>query len=102
MQIHELDLIVPHFTQKVLENPDRELLAGAAPIAEAERGEPGIVADRQWLAVGYAEDSAEPLSVRPAFRPSATLNVVMSKGHRAKPICWHLASSIWALVGTWL
>jgi hypothetical protein len=36
------------------------LLAGAASIAEAKRGEPSIVDDRQGLAVDNPKDSAEP------------------------------------------
>src|SRR4029077_3405277 len=84
MQIHELDLVVPHFTQKVLENLDRELLAGAAPIAEAERGEPGIVADRQWLAVGYAEDSAEPAIGQARLSPIGDIECGNVKGASGK------------------
>jgi hypothetical protein len=100
MQIHELDLVIPHFAQEVLEHLDRQLLAWAAPIAEAERCEPGVVTDRQRLTVGNAKDGAEPAIGQAALRPSATLKVVISKGHRARPICLHLASSIWSLVGT--
>src|SRR5271166_536299 len=43
VEIDELDLVVPHLAQKVFEHLDRELLARAAPIAETEWGESGVV-----------------------------------------------------------
>ena len=60
VEFHELDPISPNLAQKVLEDLNSELLAGATPVSEPERGKSRIIADRQWLAVDDAEDGAEP------------------------------------------
>ena len=46
IELHKLDLVLPHLPEEVLEHLDRELLSWAASIAKAERGEPRIVDDR--------------------------------------------------------
>ena len=84
MKVHELNLIVPHFAQKVLEHLDRELLAWAASIAETERGEPSIVTDGQWLAIGNAEDGAEPAIGETGFTPVGDIECGDVKGASGK------------------
>src|SRR4029077_9845685 len=59
IQTAEGYLVAPDLAQEVLEYLDGKLLAGTAAIAEAERREPGVVADRQRLAVRHAEHRAE-------------------------------------------
>jgi hypothetical protein len=60
VQFYELDLVLPDLAQEVLKHLDRELFSRAPSIAEAERGVPGIIGDRQGLAVDLSEDGAEP------------------------------------------
>ena len=67
------DLVPPHLAQEVLEDLDRQLLTRAAPIAEAEGREAGVVADRHRLAVGDAEDRAEAAVGQPGLAPVADL-----------------------------
>ena len=88
MKSVEDDLVARHFSEKVREHIDGHLLAGAAPIAEAERGaEASIVADRSF---GFPSDTAntvpKPLLVMLVLRPSLTGSVVMSNGQRGSPI----------------
>ena len=59
VEIVEDDLVARHFAEKIREHVDRHLLAGAAPIAEAERREAGVVADRRRLPVRHREHGAE-------------------------------------------
>src|SRR4029077_20529804 len=59
IQTAEGYLVAPDLAQEVLEHLDGKLLAGAATIAEAERREPGVIADRQRLAINHAEHRAE-------------------------------------------
>src|SRR5580693_7444025 len=47
----EDDLVAPYLAEKIRKHVDRQLLAGATPIAEAEGRESGIVADRRRLPV---------------------------------------------------
>jgi hypothetical protein len=54
VQFLELDPALPNLPQEILEDLDRELLTGAAAIAEAEGGESCMVADGQSLAVDNA------------------------------------------------
>src|ERR1700674_2175782 len=84
VEIDELDLVVPHLAQKVLEYLDRELLAWAAPIAEAERRKSGIVTDRQWLAVGDAKDGAEPAIGQACLPPVGDIECRNVKGASGK------------------
>ena len=100
VELHELNLVLPHLAQEIFEHLARELFPRTAPIAEAERGEPCVVGDRQGLAVSDAEDGAEAAVGQARLPAVGDIEVVMSKGQRAKPICLHLASSIWSLVGT--
>ena len=59
MESVEDDLVARHFSEKVREHIDGHLLAGAAPIAEAEGREACVVADRCGLSVRYRKYSAE-------------------------------------------
>src|SRR5262245_29431371 len=52
----ELNFALPHLPQEILNKIDRDLLAGAAAISEAERRKAGIVADRQRPAFDNAVD----------------------------------------------
>jgi hypothetical protein len=101
VQAAEGDLVTPDLAQEICEYIDGQLLAGAAPIAEAEWCEAGMVADRQRLAVDDAEYTVpNALLAMAALRPSLTFSVVRSNGDLGKPICLLFASSTWALVGT--
>src|SRR3984885_8120010 len=59
VEIVEDDLVTRHFAEKVGEHVDRHLLTGAAPIAEAERREAGVIADGRRRPTGHREHSAE-------------------------------------------
>src|ERR1700733_2407774 len=59
VEIVEDDLVTRHFAEKVREHVDRHLLAWAASIAEAERREAGVVANRIRLPVGHREHGAK-------------------------------------------
>ena len=100
VELVELDLALPNLPQEILEDLDRQLLAGAAAIAEAERREARIVANRQRLAVDDAIDGAEAAIVDRGLAAVLSRRTLFARsGHLAKPICSHLASSIWWLVG---
>ena len=96
----EDDLVARHFSEKVREHVDGHLLAGAAPIAEAERREACIVADRCGLSVRYREYSAEAAVGDAGLAPIANGKRRNIEGQRGSPICLHFASSTSALVGT--
>jgi hypothetical protein len=53
LRFAEDDLVAPHLAEEIPEHVDRQLLAGAAPIAEAEWREPGVIADRIGLSVRH-------------------------------------------------
>ena len=55
MQTAEGYLVAPDLAQEILEHLDGELLTRAAAIPETEWREPGVVADRQRLAVDHTE-----------------------------------------------
>ena len=59
MEIVEGDIVAVHLAEKIAEHVDRQLLAGAAPVAEAERRKSRIVAERRRLSVGHREHGAE-------------------------------------------
>src|SRR5580704_2658826 len=59
IELAEHDLVAPDLAQEIFEDVDGELLARTAPVAEAERREAGIVANRKAFAVNGAEDRAE-------------------------------------------
>src|SRR5262245_61465963 len=58
VELLELDLVLPDFSQEILEHLDGELLAGAAAVTEPEGREPSVVADRQWPVIDNAVDGA--------------------------------------------
>ena len=78
------DLVPPHLAQEVLEDLDRQLLTRAAPIAEAEGREAGVVADRHRLAVGDAEDRAEAAVGQPGLATVAHLESGQVEGAAGK------------------
>ena len=76
----ELDPALPNFSQEILEDLDRELLAGTAAIAEAERRKARIVTDRQGLAVDDTKDGPKAAIVDSGFASVLDLEGVAVEG----------------------
>jgi hypothetical protein len=89
----------PNLAEELFEDLNRQLLAWTPPVSEAEWCEAGTIANRKGLPVNNTPKTVpKPLLVMFAMRPSLTSKFVISNGHRARPICRHLSSIIWALV----
>src|SRR6185295_13158270 len=61
--LYELESLLGDLSNQIFEGHDRELFAGAAPVAEAKRGEAGVVANGQRAIVGDGEHGAKPAVV---------------------------------------
>ena len=69
IELHKLNLVLPHLAQEVFEDLDGELLARAAAIAESKWSEAGIVAHGHRLPTRNPIDGAKPAIVHRDFPP---------------------------------
>jgi len=100
IELAEDDLVAPDLAEEILEDLNRQLLAWAASVSEAERREAGIVTNRQVLPVDNTENRPETTIGDVCL--ASILDLEIRDFERASREADLLAffPVIWALVGT--